>query len=97
MAKAVVLFSGSLASIIATELVREAGIEEIRLLHFRSPFFRDYEPVKELAQSLWSFPFPQPGLKRSSRALELRRWGLNPFPDLPQLPSADAPEGLEIQ
>lgn len=69
MAKAVVLFSGSLASIIATELVREAGIEELRLLHFRSPFFRDYEPVKELARSLWALPFRSQALKREFHEL----------------------------
>ncbi|MGQ9477462.1 MAG: hypothetical protein ACUVRH_03110 [Candidatus Bipolaricaulia bacterium] len=69
MAKAVVLFSGSLASIIATELVLEAGIEELRLLHLRSPFFRDYEPVKELAQSLWALPFRSQALKREFHEL----------------------------
>lgn len=69
MAKAVVLFSGSLASIIATELAREAGIEELRLLHFRSPFFRDYEPVKELAQSLFALPFRSQALKREFHEL----------------------------
>lgn len=69
MAKAVVLFSGSLASIIATGLVLEEGLSEVRLLHFRSPFFRDYEPVKELAQSLWDLPFRSQALKREFHEL----------------------------
>lgn len=69
MAKAVVLFSGSLASILATELTLRAGLEEVRLLHFRSPFFRDYEPIKELAQSLWTLPFRSQALKKEFQEL----------------------------
>jgi len=64
MAKAVALFSGSLASILAIELVRrEPEVEEIKLIHFRSPFFRDYEPIKELARSLWDLSFRSQSLK----------------------------------
>jgi len=70
MARAVVLFSGSLASIIATKLVlEEEGVEEVRLLHFRSPFFRDYEPIKELAQGLWSLSFRSQSLKKEFHEL----------------------------
>jgi hypothetical protein len=46
VAKAVVLFSGSLASIVAAKLVlQQPEVREIKLLHLRSPFFREYEPV----------------------------------------------------
>lgn len=55
MVKAVALFSGSLASIVATELVRnEPGVEEVKLLHFRSPFFRDYDRTKELGKGCFN-------------------------------------------
>jgi hypothetical protein len=70
MAKAVALFSGSLASIVATKLVmEERGVEEVRLLHFRSPFFRDYEPIKELAQGLWNVSFRSQSLKKEFHEL----------------------------
>jgi len=69
MAKAVALFSGSLASVIATKLVMEEGVEEVRLLHFRSPFFRDYESIKELAQGLWNVSFRSQSLKKEFREL----------------------------
>lgn len=77
MARAVVLFSGSLASIIATQLMlAERGVEEVRLLHFRSPFFRDYEPIKELAGELWDLSFRSQSLKREFQELS----GLNSGP-----------------
>jgi len=70
MAKAVVLFSGSLASIVATELVmEEEGVEEVKLLHFRSPFFRDYELIKELALGLWNASFRSQSLKKEFHEL----------------------------
>ncbi|MFQ6090780.1 MAG: hypothetical protein ACE5LD_05010, partial [Candidatus Bipolaricaulia bacterium] len=70
MAKAVVLFSGSLASIVATKLVmEEREMEEVKLLHFRSPFFRDYEPIKELAQGLWELSFRSQSLKKEFQEL----------------------------
>ncbi len=73
MAKAVALFSGSLASILAVELVRrEPAVEEIKLIHFRSPFFRDYEPIKELARSLWDFSFRSQSLKKDFYGLSGR-------------------------
>lgn len=77
MAKAVVLFSGSLASIVATQLMlEEKGVEEVRLLHFRSPFFRDYESIKELAQGLWELSFRSQSLKKEFHELS----GLNSGP-----------------
>jgi hypothetical protein len=52
MVSAVSLFSGSLASLVATKLVMaERGIDEVKLLHFRSPFFCDYEQSRDLAAS----------------------------------------------
>lgn len=69
MARAVVLFSGSLASLIVTKMVLDEGVEEVRLLHFRSPFFRDYEPIKELARSSWRLPFRSQALKREFHEL----------------------------
>lgn len=45
MAKAVSLFSGSLASIVATKLILQQPNIEVRILHLRSPFFREYEAL----------------------------------------------------
>ena len=54
MGKAVSLFSGSLASIVATSLVNcEESVEGVDLITFRSPFFENYELIKETAQQLW--------------------------------------------
>jgi len=65
MAKAVSLFSGSLASIVATKLVlAQPGLEEVKLLHFRSPFFREYERTKQLARSCFSGSFRSQSVKK---------------------------------
>lgn len=65
MKRAVSLFSGSLASVVATKLImEEEGIEEIKLLHFRSPFFRDYERSKEIAKGLWDISFRSQSVKK---------------------------------
>ncbi len=70
MARAVVLFSGSFASVLATKLVmEEERVEEVKLLHFRSPFFREYEAIKELAQGLWDVSFRSQSLKKEFREL----------------------------
>ncbi len=54
MVKAISLFSGSLASIVATELVaKEEGVDELAIITFRSPFFEDYTRIKEEAARLW--------------------------------------------
>lgn len=55
MVRAISLFSGSLASIAATKLVMDEGVN-VRLLHFRSPFFRDSNKTKEKARSIWTLP-----------------------------------------
>lgn len=64
MSRAVALFSGSLASIVAAKLIlQEPGIEGVKFLSFRSPFFRDYERTKELANRLFNCSFRSRGLK----------------------------------
>jgi hypothetical protein len=65
MVKAVSLFSGSLASIVATKLIlREPGVEEVHLLHFRSPFFRDYDHTKDLGKQFFNGSFRSQSVKR---------------------------------
>lgn len=56
MVRAVALFSGSLASITAAKLVMDSPhVDDVRLLHFRSPFFRYFSETKALARAMW-FP-----------------------------------------
>ncbi len=65
MVKAVALFSGSLASIVATKLIlKEPKVEEVKLLHFRSPFFRDYDQSKELGKALFNGSFRSQSVKK---------------------------------
>ncbi len=65
MVRAVSLFSGSLASIVATKLVQGMPqVEEVHLLHFRSPFFRDYDRTKELGKQLFQGSFRSQSVKR---------------------------------
>jgi len=65
MVKAVSLFSGSLASVLATRiLLEESKVDEVALLSFRSPFFEDYDRVKETAEELW------PGVKFRSQSVK---------------------------
>lgn len=76
MIKAVSLFSGSLASIAATKLIMEQPrVEEVKLLHFRSPFFRDYELTKELAKESFCASFRSQSVKKD-------------FAELTNIPSA---------
>jgi len=54
MAEAVSLYSGSLASSIATELVVNYGdLDRVVILTFRSPFFDGFERIKGIAERLW--------------------------------------------
>jgi len=54
MVRVLSLFSGSLASRVATCLVeRSPEIDEIFLLHFRSPFFDEYDSIRELVKREW--------------------------------------------
>lgn len=70
MIKAISLFSGSLASVVATKLIMEE-VEEVKLLYFRSPFFRDYDRVKGMARDLWGekISFRSQSVKREFREL----------------------------
>jgi hypothetical protein len=63
------LFSGSLASQVATRLVERApGVEKIFLLYFRSPFFEDYEMIREIVKQDWSkVSFRTQSLKKDYR------------------------------
>lgn len=65
MAKGVALFSGSLASIVAAKLVmQQPDVEEVKLLHFRSPFFRDYDKTKELSKECFKGSFRSQSVKK---------------------------------
>jgi hypothetical protein len=53
--KVLSLFSGSLASRVATKLVeRHPQVSSVQLLYFRSPFSRDCEELRQLVKSEWS-------------------------------------------
>ena len=55
MVKVLSLFSGSLASRVATKLVeRHPQVKSVQLLHFRSPFSRECEEVRQLVKTEWS-------------------------------------------
>lgn len=83
MAKAVSLFSGSLASIVATKLILQQPNIEVRILHLRSPFFREYEAlpsplsetgfthrtVKDIAHEVCKAPFRSQNVKKDFREL----------------------------
>jgi len=65
MIKAVSLFSGSLASIVATKLImNQEGVDEVKLLHFRSPFFRDYDRTKEISKEIFKCSFRSQSVKK---------------------------------
>ena len=65
MIKAVSLFSGSLASIVATKLImQQEGVDEVKLLHFRSPFFREYDRTKELSKEIFKCSFRSQSVKK---------------------------------
>ncbi|MFN3346597.1 MAG: hypothetical protein ACK42E_02135 [Candidatus Bipolaricaulaceae bacterium] len=50
--RGLVLFSGSLASVLAVQLAQRAGLRELYLLFLRSPFFRNEEGVARTARAL---------------------------------------------
>ena len=55
MVKVLSLFSGSLASRVATKLVeRHSEVSSVQLLHFRSPFSCECEELRQLVKSEWS-------------------------------------------
>ncbi len=84
MAKAIALFSGSLASIVATKLVlQQSHVTEVRILHLRSPLFREYEAipspnsdtgfshrtVKDIVREFCDAPFRSQNVKKDFREL----------------------------
>lgn len=71
MAKVLSLFSGSLASRIATRLVaRHPEVESVCLLYFRSPFAREPEDLRHLAREEWpGVPLRTQSLKREYRRM----------------------------
>jgi len=70
MSKAVALISGSLASLVAARLVlNEPEVSAVKLLHFRSPFFRDYEQSKALARRFFRDSFRSQSVKKDFKEL----------------------------
>ena len=54
MAKVLSLFSGSLASRVATRIVEQhPDVDCVYLLHFRSPFSREFEDLRQLVKAEW--------------------------------------------
>ena len=55
VAKVLSLFSGSLASRVATRLVEQCPeVTSVHLLHFRSPFSREFGELRQLVKTEWS-------------------------------------------
>lgn len=71
------LFSGSLASALAVRLAQRAGLRDLHLVFFHSPFFRDEERVARVARAL-GFPLRTITVKREFLRLPGR--GRGPFP-----------------
>jgi len=69
--KVLSLFSGSLASRVATRLVeRHPEVESVFLLHFRSPFARESDEFRTLVKDEWpGISFRTQSLKREYRRL----------------------------
>ncbi|MCF7875545.1 hypothetical protein K9M06_00670 [Candidatus Bipolaricaulota bacterium] len=71
MPEAVSLFSGSLSSSIATEIaINYCEMDPVIILTFRSPFFRHYDDIKELANRLWpDSQFRSKSIKRETKGI----------------------------
>ena len=71
MVRALSLFSGSLASRIATRLVeRSPAVDDVFLLHFRSPFSTEKAPLRELIKAEWpGVSFRTQSLKKEYRRI----------------------------
>lgn len=70
MIKVLSLFSGSLASRVATRLVeRHPEVEAVHLLYFRSPFASDLEDLRQLVKEEW----PGVGFRTQSLKKDYRR------------------------
>jgi len=72
--RAVVLYSGSLASIVAAKLAKRAGCEDLSFVFFRSPFFRGEEAVYQAAKKL-GFPLRFVTVKRAFLRLSQENGG----------------------
>lgn len=69
MTRALALFSGSLASRVAARVVARQ-VDELFLLHFRSPFFADSGPLRELVKEEWpGVPLRTQSLKKEYRRM----------------------------
>lgn len=75
--RAVVLYSGSLASVVAARLAQRAGCMDLAFVFFSSPFFRGEETVYEEARKL-GFPLRFATLKRAFLRLPQEDGGLFP-------------------
>lgn len=80
MIRALALYSGSTESNVALGLVQRAGIRDIHLIYFHSPFFCASEKVRDMAHTLFPLlPFRSYTLKREYLRLKVDGDGL-PFP-----------------
>ena len=71
MAKVLSLFSGSLASRVATRIVElHPDVDCVYLLHFRSPFSREFEDLRQLVRNEWPHAiFRTQSIKKEYRRL----------------------------
>jgi hypothetical protein len=71
VAKVLSLFSGSLASRVATRIVEQhPDVECVYLLYFRSPFSREFEDLRQLVRSEWPHAiFRTQSIKKEYRRL----------------------------
>jgi hypothetical protein len=71
VAKVLSLFSGSLASRVATRIVEQhPDVECVYLLYFRSPFSREFEDLRQLVKSEWPHAvFRTQSIKKDYRRL----------------------------
>ncbi len=71
MAKVLSLFSGSLASRVATRIVEQhPDVDCVYLLYFRSPFSREFEDLRQLVRTEWSHAiFRTQSIKKEYRRL----------------------------
>jgi adenylyl- and sulfurtransferase ThiI len=71
VAKVLSLFSGSLASRVATRIVEQhPDVDCVYLLHFRSPFSREFEGLRQLVRAEWPHTiFRTQSIKKEYRRL----------------------------
>jgi hypothetical protein len=71
VAKVLSLFSGSLASRVATRIVEQhPDVDCVYLLYFRSPFSREFEDLRQLVKTEWSHAvFRTQSIKKEYRRL----------------------------